>query len=215
MSKLWCHAGDLKVVELGTKCYQFIFTKMEEKERVMMKRPWFFDNQVLVLRPWDQKLQCGDECFTRAPLWIHVRGLPHQWTSKEVGWKLGNLFPQCLNVIIPENGSASGKIIKLYAEVDLTKPLLRGTKLTLEDEMFWVEFKYESLPTLCFYCGILGHMEKSCDRKMQDSKDAKLCEGQYGEWMRVQGRLLGRQEGRSDGVTVKQVALGNELVVGE
>lgn len=81
--------------------------------------------------------------------------------------------------------------------------------------MFWVEFKYESLPTLCFYCGILGHMEKSCDRKIQDSKEAKLCEGQYGEWMRVQGRLLSRQEGRSDGVKGKQVALGKELVVGE
>lgn len=167
---------------------------------------------MLILRPWNQKLHCGDECFTRAPLWIHVRGLPHQWTSREVGWKLGSLFPQCLNVIIPENGSASGKIIKLYAEVDLTKPLLRGTKLTLEEEMFWVEFKYESLPTLCFYYGILGHMKKSCDRKMTDSKEANLCEGQYGEWMRVQGRPLGRQEGRSEVRPGKQVDLGKEMV---
>lgn len=58
-------------------------------------------------------------------------------------------------------------------------------------------------------------MEKSCDMKIKDSKEAKICEGQYREWMRVQGRLLGRQEGRSDGFMGKKVDLGKELVVVE
>lgn len=47
--KLWCQKGSLKVVEFGANFYQFIFTNKEERDRAMLKRPWFFDNQFLVL----------------------------------------------------------------------------------------------------------------------------------------------------------------------
>lgn len=32
LNRLWCHRGDLKVIEQGFNYYQFIFTDMEEKE---------------------------------------------------------------------------------------------------------------------------------------------------------------------------------------
>lgn len=35
--------------------------------------------------------------------------------------------------------SKSGKMLKLFAEIDLGKLLLRGTKLMLENETVWVE----------------------------------------------------------------------------
>lgn len=91
--------------------------------------------------------------------------------------------------------------------VDLKKPLLRCTKMKLEDEMFWVDFQYESLPLLCFYYRTLGHVEKSCERKMKDSQEAKICEGQYGNWIRAKGRLVGRKEHSSDSLFRKKWSL--------
>lgn len=120
--------------------------------------------------------------------------MPNHWSSKEVGWKIGKLFSQCFNVIILENGSRSGKIIKLFVEVELKKSLIRGTTMKLDDELVWVEFKYEHLPTFCFYCGLICHLEKNCGRKMLDSKESWISEGQYSDWMRVQGRIVGKRE---------------------
>lgn len=34
----------------------------------------------------------------------------------------------------------------------------------------WINFKYERLPSFCFYCGIIGHSEKFCEA-LFDSKD--------------------------------------------
>lgn len=51
-SKQWSQKGDLKVVELGFNYFQFIFSSMEERNRVLQKRPWFFDNQMIVIQPW-------------------------------------------------------------------------------------------------------------------------------------------------------------------
>lgn len=35
---------------------------------------------------------------------------------------------------MPENGSKEGRWLKLFAEIDQTKPLLRGTTLKLDNE---------------------------------------------------------------------------------
>lgn len=75
------------------------------------------------------------------------------------GWKIGKLFVHCHNVVLPKNGSRHGRVLKLLAEVELEKPLIRGTNLKLADESLWVDFKYEKIPTFCFYCGILGLQE--------------------------------------------------------
>lgn len=67
-------------------------------------------------------------------MWVQVRGLPNHWMAREVGWKIGKLFPHCLNVIIPKNGSKNGLLMKLLVEVDLEKPLLRGPKLKFDNK---------------------------------------------------------------------------------
>lgn len=79
LHKFWCKDGGLKTVELGPNFYQFIFSK----NRVLLKRPWFFDYQILVLHPWTPQLKYGDECLNRALFWIHIRGLPYHWCSRE------------------------------------------------------------------------------------------------------------------------------------
>lgn len=75
--------------------------------------------------------------------------------------------------------------MKLLVEIDLNKALLRGSKIKLDDEMIWVDFKYEQLPRFYFYCGKLGHQEKLCETKVKDSTEGCLYEDQYGDWLRA------------------------------
>lgn len=44
-------------------------------------------------------------------------------------------------------------------------------------------FRYKNLSFFCFYCGLIGHGERSCEKKMCEAKNGLLCEGQYGEWL--------------------------------
>lgn len=71
--------------------------------------------------------------------------------------------------MIPENCSREGRMIRLLVKLELDKPLLRGTKIKLDKKIIWVDFKYEHLPTFCFYCGKTGHLEKGCDKKIENS----------------------------------------------
>lgn len=158
---------------------------MEERNRVLQKRPWCFDNQVMVIQPWRPHLRGKDPSFHKVQIWVHIHGLPNHWISKEVGWKLDKLLYKCLNVIYPEHGGKEGKILKLLVDFKLDKTILRGTKIKLEGKIVWVDFKYELLSTFCFYCGILGYSEKGCEQKVDDSTNSQVCEGQFGEWLRA------------------------------
>lgn len=97
-----------------------------------------------------------------------------------------------------ENGSKKGRILKLLVEIELKNPLMRGTNVKLDEEMAWVDLSYEQLPAYCFYCGRIGHQERSCSRKIADSQNNSVKEGQYGECLRVKNFQKG-EKGRSSG----------------
>lgn len=185
MTKLWCTVGSLKVVELKNKRYQFFFSNEDERRRVLEKRPWTFDNQLLVIHPWKHDIEHDETLFNTSPMWVQAWEIPPQWLTSATVWKIGRVFSQVLNVIIPETGSKDGRLAKMLVEVDLSKPLIRGTSIKYEGDKRWILFKYELLPLFCFYCGHVGHAERLCECKTHDAKNGTLNEGQFGDWLRA------------------------------
>ena len=64
--------------------------------------------------------------FTHAAFWIRVYNLPIKSMIREVeediGIELGNL----LEVDVPENGLGWGKYLRIWVEINVMEPLLRG-----------------------------------------------------------------------------------------
>ena len=47
--------------------------------------------------------------------------------------------------------------------LDVTIPLCRGRLVSIGgDKEVWVSFKYERLPTICYWCGCFDHDDKDC-----------------------------------------------------
>ena len=54
--------------------------------------------------------------------------------------------------------------VRIRVEVEVSKPLWLGIFLPRKDlSEFWIGFKYECLPALCYKCGILGHDSVGCN----------------------------------------------------
>lgn len=121
------------------------------------------------------------ESFNRAHLWVHVWNLPSYQISKVIGFKFKKSFGSVCDVIIPDYGNKKGLYMKLLAEVDLEKPLPRGSKIQYKGKDHWVEFKYEKQAHFCFYCGYMGHVDRHCVTRKRDAKEGKVLEGQYGD----------------------------------
>lgn len=94
--------------------------------------------------------------------------------------KIGNMIGTARDVLLVEPGGKEDRHLKIQVELDLTKPLIRGTMLKFKNIECWVDFKYETLPTFCFYCGHLGHTEKLCSKMKHDQTKQCLLNDQFG-----------------------------------
>lgn len=97
---------------------------------------------------------------------------------------------------------------------------MRGTKLKLAEETNWAEFRYENIPTFCFYCGIIGHQEKECRIILQEAENHNIVEGQYDEWLRVNREWRSKKNTNQKATrkvpqTLENVALLEVVLVGE
>ena len=63
-----------------------------------------------------------------------------------------------------DSKSEGGSYIRVRVTLDVFQPLFRGRIIKLdEEEKIWVNFRYERLPNICYWCGCLDHGDKECD----------------------------------------------------
>ena len=79
-------------------------------------------------------------------------------------------------------------------EVDISKPLCRGRKITLHDgKEWWVSFKYERLPKICYWYGKLTHSDRECPIWLKSKKGLKEEDKQFGPWLQAFASNLSRK----------------------
>ncbi|XP_027061100.1 uncharacterized protein [Coffea arabica] len=179
----WGYPRGMVVMVLGPNMFQFIIPSTDDRERILDGGPWIFDSRVLVMEEWYEGVEEDERAFRTAPLWVQAWNLPVHWISKEVGWKIGSIFQEVKEVIVPQVGGKEGRHLKLLVLVDITSPLLRGTTVKLKGALKWISFKYERCPDFCYRCGIIGHSERNC--KVPITVEKSLSDNQYGPWLRA------------------------------
>ncbi|CAA0837256.1 Unknown protein, partial [Striga hermonthica] len=173
------------VKELKTNFFQFIFGSMADKQKVFSGINWVYENQYLILAEWEEGLNEWHSKFEELRLWVQVSDVPINWLSQEVGLKIGKMFKQTKNVSVVKAGGQRGSFFRLLVVVDISKPLPRIANLKLNNTQVRARFQYERLINTCYYCGIIGHLERHCSKQMEDIEKGTLRGGQYGDWLRA------------------------------
>ena len=78
------------------------------------------DKQVMVFRRWSEGIEENYGAFATAPLWVQLWNLPVHWLTKEMGRKIGAVFKEVKEVIIPQSGGKEGRHLKILVLVDLS-----------------------------------------------------------------------------------------------
>ncbi|XP_074323639.1 uncharacterized protein LOC141660543 [Apium graveolens] len=143
--------------------YIFIFQFYHEVDikRVIEGSPWTFGCFQLVC----ERLKPGDDPrslpINRLDIWVQLHNMSPGFMSQRVVQDIGNY----IGSYVEGDGNNFIRVWREYLRVRVTipldKPLKRRMKLKKsEDNWCWVNFKYESIPTFCFICGLMGHNKK-------------------------------------------------------
>lgn len=93
--------------------------------------------------------------------WVQIHGLKIQLLTRYVREVLGNIV---------------GRVRVL---INITKPLLRSTKVNANGCSSVVFFGYEKLPDFCFICRLLDHIERDCPTLFTNNPESSCEMRQY------------------------------------
>lgn len=100
----------------------------------------------------------------------------------EAGLKIAKSLELCIEFQLREERSQGTKFFRFQMMVNLTKPLKHISCLLTPDGVVHMGlFKYECLPTFCFYCGLIGHKLRDCE----DGKNTSIAvkDMAFGSWL--------------------------------
>ena len=176
-----------RAIENGLFVVQF--ASLRDKNKVLAGLPWTFDQSLVLLQEIEDDIQPSHVIINLCPFWIRLYNLPLRSRSDAHVRLIGG----CLGTVLDLDSDGIGwdKSARIRVLIDVTQPLRRVQRISLKNgASILIEIKYERLPTFCYACEILGHIERDCLNTQEEEREE---ERQWGSWLRASPRR-GRQK---------------------
>lgn len=153
MGKIWKLSNFAEFKKAGKNVFIITFSTEVDKHRVLVGKPWLFDNFLFALQLLDGKMQFSKTKFEIEQFWIQLHDLLVRYVNRNYGEMIGNSIEKVTDVDVDTDDTRWGSILRVKVEVNLLKPLARGRKMSIKNEDFWIPLKYAKLPKFYFGCG--------------------------------------------------------------
>lgn len=106
--------------------------------------------------------------FFFIPMWIRVERLPMGLMNRAVAKVIGDDVGKFIEVDVDGGDKAAGRDLRLKIHFDIRRPLRRGVMVDLGADKGdrWCPITYEHLPDFCYICGLIGHVDRACSKKL-------------------------------------------------
>lgn len=184
LAVLWKPGKGVYMKELDTNLYLFQFYHELDVKRVMEGCPCSFNKRALVMA----RLKEGENPrlvdLSTMELWVQIHDLKIGFMSEKVLKGIGSFIGQFISSCPNNFTGVWREYMRVRVSINLNSPLKRRMKIKMAgEEWFWVNFKYENIPTFCFICDVVGHSEKFCS-KLFELNDEEVVKP-YGAFMRA------------------------------
>lgn len=165
LANLWIPVKGVFMEESNVpNLFLFRFFHEFDMQRVLDDGPWTFNNEALMVRRLEMGEQLSDIRLNELYIWVQIHELPVGFNSEFVLRSIGNYIGKFLMVDPKNFQSIWRQFVRIKVAINVNKPLKSQMRLKKAGgDWMWVKFKYERLPSFCFYCGIIGHSEKFCE----------------------------------------------------
>ncbi|KAF4383757.1 hypothetical protein G4B88_020079 [Cannabis sativa] len=165
MADLWKPGKGMYAKQLDQNRFLFQFYHELDIKRVIEGSPWTYDRKQLIIT----RLNDGDNPRTvnlnTLDLWLQIHDLQNGFMTMKVAKDAANYAGTFIESDPNNFTGVWREYLRVRVTLSLDLPLKRRMKFRKRDgDSFYATFRYESVPTFCFICGLMGHSERLCPR---------------------------------------------------
>ena len=191
---LWRSENDVQIKDMGDNIIFFLFEDECDLGRVLEHEPWTYDKHLVVFEKVTANVPISALAFQFTTFWIQIHDLPIQCLNQQTRDAIGKSLGTPLLMTDTESEGGKGNYLRVRVRIDITKPLHRIRKVWSEGAVIGCALlKYERLPNFCYWCGLVSHDARDCERWIRSNGSLKKSDQNFGEWMRAEIDLTTRK----------------------
>ncbi|CAO2148944.1 unnamed protein product [Urochloa humidicola] len=171
LGRIWCPIKGVGCKDMGENQFFFSFHQHSGKRRALEDGPWMFGKDLVLMVDYDETKTIEELEFAYIPIWVRATKMPFGLMNKATGEAIGGELGEFMEMDKEEDDTAVGRFLRIKVRLDIRKPLMRGVTLFVGEEgkekPLWCPLVYEYLPDFCYTCGLIGHIDKGCARKLK------------------------------------------------
>ena len=181
---------------MGNNMLVFAFEDESDLERVIHFEPWSYDKHFVTFQRVEADTSIAEMDCRWCSFWVQIHNLPVRRMNHDYAKALGGVLDLVEQVAESEEERGREGCMRIRVKMDISKPLCRGRKAWLfAGNETWIAFRYERLPNFCYWCGMLTHGDRDCDRWLRSKGTLRREDQQYGTRLRaVVGKPIRRVE---------------------
>ncbi|KAF4383720.1 hypothetical protein G4B88_020042 [Cannabis sativa] len=186
----WNAIRGWKWKEIEGGIIQFTFANRNDALNVLSRRPWFVCGYLLIIMSWLAWLTPSEVRFDKTPLWVNVESIPPFYWNRSNLKQLASKASPVHELPMGIEDAVGLSTLRFRATIDLNKPIFSGFFLRRQKlKDLWIQYRYESLPKLCFKCGMLTHDQSICFKAPTVIKDDKgNFYPMFGTWLKHEAK---------------------------
>ena len=138
---LWRIRGNFELSNSGNNVLLIAFELEVDVEKVLQGEPWAFDRHLVAIQRYGGSISIHELHFEKSIFYVQIHNLLFSLLTIEAILNIGETLGF---VTIPKDSGQmkGGSFMKVRVEVDITKPLCRGRKISWDqDYKGWATFK--------------------------------------------------------------------------
>ncbi|CAN1729935.1 hypothetical protein LINPERHAP1_LOCUS785, partial [Linum perenne] len=171
LANIWKPGRGITIEDRGDGLILFRFYHPLDLRQVVDGGPWSFDNNLLTLHELKPGEDIHEVPLFYSTFWVHIYELTAEFYSEIVGKMIGAWMGEFLEYDEFNKFTREDPCMRIKVKIDIRRSLKREKVIRKPSKELLVKFKYERLPTFCYICGRIGHIDRFCEIRFRIPED--------------------------------------------